>query len=390
MTQNNLHLYQAHAFHEQFSGGRTAGNLEWDMTRVCFTWDGGRVEIPASELQLKLGGANSRLIFLSHHSLPQWSFYTADHQFLEDSYLQDHNELALMAISLKRKKAGQWVAPILVLALLVLAIAGLFAARPWIVGKLANQVPPSWEEKLGNAVFAQYSMGMEFVSDAEVERHLETLTSALTDHLPDKRYTFKFHIVADPTLNAFALPGGHVVLNSGAIHTAEAAEELLGVLAHEIAHVNQRHSIKAMINSMGIVLLAQTLIGDSTALFAVLNEAAPYLLNQQFSRENERDADITGLGYLKTARIDARGMEVFFQRIEDTSGKGNLLNEELNFLNTHPSTRERIQRIQDHIASSDPSEYRDFGTLLNDLKKSLDAVLVSSETKKEGNNENNH
>lgn len=393
MTQNHLHSYQAHAFHPQFPNGRMAGSLQWELTEVYFIWEGGRTTIPISGLHLALGGANNRLVLLEHPSLSEWSFYTSDHAILEDSNLLDHVELAEAVKGLKRQRAKQWVAPVLVLGLLIALIVGIFAAKPWMVDGLSAQVPASWEEKLGDTVFAQYSLNADMVVDSQLEIHMKTLTQALTEYLPDKRYEFKFHVVNDPTLNAFAFPGGHVVFHSGAIRKADAVEELLGVLAHEIAHVNRRHSLKSMINSVGLVLLAQMLIGDSTALFAILNEAAPYLLNQQFSRDNERDADITGLHYLDLAGIDPNGMKGFFQKIQEAQGAAGAVDEKLNFLSTHPSTGERIERIQDHIATMEKREFREFGTLLDDLKTSLDAALASGETeetREDGNNENTH
>jgi beta-barrel assembly-enhancing protease len=192
--------------------------------------------------------------------------------------------------------------------------------------------------------------------------------------------------VEDATLNAFAMPGGNVVLHSGLLMAAGSPEEIAGVLAHEIAHVTQRHSIRGILSSAGMFLLVQTLLGDVTGVVAVLADNSAFLMNRSFSRDFEREADAHGWDYLLAANIRPAGMIELFERLEreeerqrekmrdvipvDAGGGA------LQAMSTHPSTQERMDTLRKKWEKL-PSDriYRNFDLNYQTFKERLQGKL---------------
>lgn len=344
------------------------GELCIDAGAVTFARGSERVALPLSGLRVKLGGAGDRLVFFGHDAHPDWNIYTSDLRVLKAPALLAHPEsMAAVARVRGRRRFNR----ALLLAALALALAlpvGLYFSMGSLTALAAEQVPVEWEQKLGQSAFAQYRLQHELLDDERTRAELQQLTAPLTAALQKSPYPFEFHIVRDADLNAFALPGGVVVINSGLIERADNASELLGVLAHEIAHVTERHGVRNIISSAGIVLTAQVLIGDASGVLATIASAAPILLNQSYSRDFERAADKRGVELLIAADIDPRGMRTFFEKVVAQEKKliaqmGNdqaaeALQSVSRFLSTHPDTEERIARI-DALSGAAAAPYRD-------------------------------
>lgn len=159
------------------------------------------------------------------------------------------------------------------------------------------------------------------------------------------------HIAIDPKINAFALPGGTIVLNTGLINAAARPEEIAGVLAHEAAHITLQHGTRQLIASLGIFALIQAFFGDATGLMAVLADNSALLLTRKYSRDYEQEADKTGWSYLEDAGIDPQGMIDFFKLLlkEQNNKPDKTISktgDSLNFLSTHPAAGQRIQYLQ--------------------------------------------
>ena len=200
----------------------------------------------------------------------------------------------------------------------------------------------------------------------------------------------------DPVLNAFAVPGGKVVLHSGLILAAESPEEIAGVLAHEIAHVTRQHSMRQLVSTLGLYLLAQAFLGDMQGLMAVLLDNGSYLLTLKFSRDHESDADEVGLGYMRAAGIDPQGMVEMFRKLQAAHEE---MNEEMSgeieeatgaedlsmpdFLSTHPDTGERIEAMQKLLEQSESnnSAYYRFPLDFKKFQKRVAQSFMKSEIK---------
>lgn len=356
--------YQASAFHGR---ERLFGVISLGAAALKFEACGLRVSLPLKDLVVTAGGAGGRMFFFTHASRPEWTVCNTDPAILDAAALASDPGIRAQAARIQAVKRRSIRAFVSIALLIAEVIWGLFMLKEPVVAAIADRIPPAWEQKMGDAAFSGMQAGKRTIEDPEATAMLTRITGPLLERIPQDRYPFNVHILEDPTVNAFALPGGHIVIHTGLILKAGSIEEIAGVLAHEAAHVTLQHGLRQMIATVGTFALVQAFFGDATGLFAVLTENSALLLTRKYSRDYERAADDTGWTYLTEARIDPRGMIDFFERLvgnsEETGGGKTTagLGESLNFLSTHPTTRERIDRLQERWKQSGALfEYRRF------------------------------
>jgi len=149
--------------------------------------------------------------------------------------------------------------------------------------------------------------------------------------------------MSDP--NAFALPGGHIVVTTGLLRLVERPEQLLGVVSHEVAHVTCKHSFRQMIASAGPFLVFQVFLSGRGGAFAALAGGSAILVHQSFSQEYEKEADDVGWDYLVAANIDPRGMIEVFQKLKATEASERISNFIPKAFESHPDMDKRIARL---------------------------------------------
>ncbi len=191
---------------------------------------------------------------------------------------------------------------------------------------------------------------LHLVDDPEVNDYIENLGYRLlaNSDFVDQRFTF--FVVESPVINAFAGPGGHIGIHSGLILITQSEAELASVMAHEIAHVTQRHLARAveatakMNLPMAAALITAIVLGSQDTQLGTAALAAATAGNIQkqinFTRSNEKEADRIGVQILAAAGFDPRSMPRFFARMQQASGA--LENPQFEFLRTHPVTTSRI------------------------------------------------
>ncbi|MBU0602331.1 MAG: M48 family metalloprotease [Gammaproteobacteria bacterium] len=212
-------------------------------------------------------------------------------------------------------------------------------------------LPPALERRIGESLWRDVRASERtYISDPEVSGYLNQLADKLVAKLPDSRQDFELFALRDPTLNAFAWPGGFIGVHSGLIITAQSESELASVIAHEISHVTQRHIARqfAKRGEMSVIAIASLIVaalaarGNSQAAQAALvgGQAASIAAQLAYTRDFEREADRIGLQMLDGAGFDTRAMAAFFERIQRSSRlyEGNAPS----YLRTHPLTAERI------------------------------------------------
>ncbi len=362
--------FDASAFHPDLPNGRGPGSIRAEHGLIRFVsaddsaWT---LDLPLRGLQVRLGGANDRIVFFSHPDLPDVSVFTSDHAVLDLPALASQAGVAEQVLGVRRRKRRNRLSFASIAALIVAVIAGLVLAKDPLVGFVADQVPPSGEVELGALVFNQIKATTRLIQDDELDAMVDQLAGPLLATIPETGFTFDLHLAEDPTPNAFAIPGGNVVLHSGLVLEASSAEEVVGVLAHEIAHVTRRHSLRRIIDTAGVFVLFQMLFGDLTGVAAVLADGGMQLLTLEFSRDHELDADTTGFDYMVAAGADPRGMITFFDKLQAEQAR--LAEEagggvELGFLSTHPATEERIAALNRRLTEAESAagpEIGDFG-----------------------------
>ncbi|OZG71556.1 peptidase M48 [Hahella sp. CCB-MM4] len=366
--------YEAHAFHEQFNKGRSSGSLKITATAIEFdAGDGpqGRVRFPINRIQVKMGGASNRLVFITHPDYPDWNLYTSDRSVLKNPDLHLDPSLQGQLRSARNVRRFSWAVLFLVAFLIVAAPVSVFVFMDSITAVVARQVPVEWEEKIGKTAFGQYQVESNLLDSEEGEKAIAALTDPLINAVQDDRFTYKIYVSDSPDLNAFALPGGYIVINAGLILAADNGEEVLGVMAHEISHVTEQHGVRNIIAATGTYTLIQAMFGDVSGLLATVVNAAPFLLNQSYSRDFEADADEKGLQLLQRAEINPTGMISFFEKIIEEEKKRmeqiedddtrELLEQSMGFLSSHPATEERIASLRKQLGTGE-GDYRHLDT----------------------------
>jgi predicted Zn-dependent protease len=344
---------------QAFSKERTLnGHIEVVSELVRFSSAGGAIEMPLSGLKITRGGHNNEHIFLEHPAQPGWSISTKDPQFLANAALLAHPEIGPQFKTLPRehRTRGLVVVAAVLLALLLGFIVTLVLSREWIVEKIADRIPVSWEVSLGEELYSSIKAEEKLISDPVREKQIAAMTAPLLEVAGKGVYNFQFHIINDTNINAFAVPGGHIFIHTGLLQAADTPEEVTGVLAHEIAHVTERHGFRSLINAAGLYLIVQFFFGDTSGAMAVLTEGSRLLLEQSYSRDFEREADDAGWNYLVKANIDPRGMIRFFKRMKEEEAKHPQLSGTLQLLNTHPATDERMRRLEEKWQKLDRKE----------------------------------
>lgn len=220
----------------------------------------------------------------------------------------------------------------------LLALVVLLTRADDVVGWLVKQIPHEQEAKLGDLVLAQTRAQMRVLESGPAVDAVRLMGQRLTT---GSAYTYRWLVVDQPELNAFAAPGGVVVVYSGLLQAAKTPEEAAGVIAHEVAHAELRHGLQGMVKGLGVRAGAAVLLGDWSG--AALGQAMTSLLEMKFSREAEAAADTEGLRRLVAARINPAGMADFMDTLARQS-PGAAVPE---LLSTHPASEDRAARLRE-------------------------------------------
>lgn len=185
--------------------------------------------------------------------------------------------------------------------------------------------------------------------DSIVNNYVENLGRRLASRADGPRYPYSFDVANYREINAFALPGGPVWIHRGAIDAAQNEAQLAGVLAHEIAHISNRHAAdqitKGTIANAGLGLLGALLGGGNGSKVAQIGAGiAAQSVMMKFSRDDEREADTKALQYMKRAGYDPRGMVEFLQVLR--ARQGHDPHSVQTFFSSHPAPGERVARLQ--------------------------------------------
>jgi predicted Zn-dependent protease len=311
--------------------------------------------VPCRQMRVSRGGFDHRQLFLSWpREGHTWSVSPADDAALNaliaaaPPCLQP--QLAGWTKAVARHRRGSrlgWSLLALFLAapFLLLALFWLNADR--IAGWAAARLPLELEQKLGDLAFAQMKPGLKLLDRGPAADMVREVGTRLTE---GSRYQYQWHVAESPEINAFALPGGRVVVFTGLIRAADSAEEVAGVLAHEASHVELRHSLKNMIHALGWRAVLAIALGDVSG--GVWANMAAELGNLKYGRDLESEADRNGLLALRQAGIAPQGLQSFFQKLRAQEGTNIAL------LSSHPATAERVDEIGKLIADAGPYTVR--------------------------------
>ncbi len=236
--------------------------------------------------------------------------------------------------------------------LAMIGIAGLTATL-----SLAACVPPTQEEvAMGNDYAQQVERELPMVRDPDIVRYINVLGDSIARVSDDRDLNWRFNVVDQPEINAFAVPGGHIYVYRGLIEKTTTMSELAGVLGHEIAHVTRRHSMQQMakaqranIGLTGLCLFVPSACQGVAGAAVQVGAQAGFA---KFSRDDESEADRYGVTYVTRAGIDPRGMPSMF-RILIAERKRNPSGVDA-FFASHPIEETRVATTENEIQKINP------------------------------------
>ena len=247
----------------------------------------------------------------------------------------------------QRRRVQRWVAASL--GLWTLGVV-LYFASPLLTQMIVAVIPATWEQRLGESALQQFLEVHALVENSKNyvvnPPALQPLVQRLAAANNNRGYTYTITVLHSPTVNALALPGGQLLIFSGLIQDAKTPEELAGVLAHEMAHVTQRHGITAYIRAILWNTFLQ-LMGSPDAVSSNLGGIAVTMMHSRYSQSAERESDLLAIERLHNAHIHTQGLETFFTRHkeEEAGETPTLLQKVLVFIGSHPPLTDRIQYL---------------------------------------------
>ncbi len=253
------------------------------------------------------------------------------------------------------------LASLLSLSLILAPLPGLADGLPDLGESARAELSPQMEQKIGRSLMNDIMLNERaYIDDPEIGDYVNQLGQRLVAASPDPTGNFYFFALRDSAVNAFAMFGGYIGINSGTLLAAENESELAGVMAHEISHVTQHHLARqialakqqSLLNmvAMGVALLAARSNAELAGAGVTAIGAATVQSQLAFSRDFEREADRFGYETLEKAGFDPRGMGDFFARLQKATRVYE--NNAPVYLRTHPLTVERISDMQNRVRNT--------------------------------------
>lgn len=271
---------------------------------------------------------------------------------------------------LHKLERNLWVIlPLLAVTALVVYLM-VTRAIPWGAEVVAHQLSAEWSEELGESVLDrldEYYLNPTTTSKSERQRYEQLLN----EYVPaDSDFTYTLHFRDGGLIgpNAFALPNGSLILTDQLIELADSEEEVLSVLLHEIGHVEHRHSLRGLLESTGVAVMFTLMTGDAEFVQEFVVAIPPLLLQAQFSRDHEWEADGYALERMQEAGLDPGAFASIMAKLANVAEEqdGDVSDETapddlevakddeatekdhlLDYLSTHPPSEARIQRFRE-------------------------------------------
>lgn len=262
----------------------------------------------------------------------------------------------------KDKARGGFKSIAVLLAILLVLTIAYFLMVPWLSEKMASQVSIQTEEQFGNAVYDALSLSAQ--EDVEQSATVNEFFKAM--RVPTS-YNIHITVVKSEIVNAFALPGGHIVVYTGLLQQLKTYPELAALLSHEFIHVNNRHSTKNIFRQLGSRIFLSLLFGKFGAVTSVMVDQADNLKSLTYSRSLEKEADTEGLILLKERKIDPAGFIQLFEQLKTAPASSELPE----FLGSHPDTDNRMDYIRKESENAIVEESSELKTIFAKLKTEL-------------------
>lgn len=338
-------------FHPSLETQRSSAEIVVrDSAVVAITPSGEEISLSYEQVELDVGGATGKMIFIKSLD-KQTTIFTEDWRLVDKlSRTSLYREVEVIRQRHQQDTRNTWMVWGGVLGALGLGIWLFVANMPMISDFVVSFLPKEADVSVGKMA-GQYmdKEGVE-IHDKEITEPIQQIVDILTEDLDDA-WKFDLHVVDADITNAFALPGGYIVVYTGLIKKTERPEQLAGVLAHEISHVTQRHGMQRLVEGAGLALIVDGILGNVEGLIALATQVFSVSTASAYSREAETEADIEGLRLLAENGVDTQGMVEFFQILDTDPEKSEIEDMIPTWIRSHPENQERISHLQATIES---------------------------------------
>jgi predicted Zn-dependent protease len=254
--------------------------------------------------------------------------------------------------SIFREKERSWFSRLLnrgqvrMLKMLAVFIVLLVSAYIWLVPflaeRLANRVSITYEEQLGEGIYS--TLKPTFTIDAEKTAYINDFFRELNI---DSKYNIQITVVHENVANAFAMPGGNIVVYDKIIAGMNGYEELAALLAHEFTHINERHTTRSLFRAQASSLFTSIIFGDVGTIGNVIVSRADDMKGLSYSRSLEKEADINGVKILSERKIDCNGFIHLFELLENEIAQTG--GEPTEWISSHPDLQKRIDYTRSNV-----------------------------------------
>lgn len=381
MTESMASQFHGGVFHASIPDGRAGAEIECTAQKVIAqTSTGHRFAIPYTDCGIEIGGASGRMVFCRNGDRSV-TIFCEDKRFpaalreaaggLLDGALGGATQERKAGIRAERRFLGG-----IVLATILALVIGWFAIAAAARASI-RALPLSVDQQIGKLAWSSMDKQGQPLADEEVVTAVRDVVQRLVAQSRYPDLVYEVAVIDADICNAFALPGGHVVVYAGLLRKAPSGDAVAGVLAHEIAHVTERHGLESVAGSIGLVIAIQVLAGDVGGLTALGAQVAQHLALTSYSREKEAEADRVGVDLLHRTGIDPRGLAAFFAVLQDeeTSQDHVAIPE---WASTHPDHAHRIDDITALVDALPPTTYSPAFTDWERLRARLVAAEVPS------------
>lgn len=340
---------KASIIHPDLGRDPVPGIVRFKQSAMRFESEAFKIELPIIDLLLELPPHGSDGDVKFRHPRMSGCEVRADGDVLEHPVFARCTNLRQQAMNVYQ---GREVRRRLVVCAWALGVFAVLTLVGWVASKLAvgfvvRKIPVSYEEKLGEEAFVE--AGKFFSVDSKATNELARLNGIkdrLVGALPKDEYNIRVHVLDTALPNAFALPGGRMVFTKGLLGLMKSDDEVAAVMAHELAHIRHRHSLRQIVSAGGPALLMRVITRDSEGALGAISVGFEFLLNQRFSRDHERDADETGFGYMMAAGMNPHAMEDMLAKLQSEEARLGASPGATQPMSSHPATAERIQRVR--------------------------------------------
>ncbi len=226
------------------------------------------------------------------------------------------------------------------LAIPFVAIWALIYYAPWKVEEPGLGLSVENEQELGRVMVEEWMFEegqTQLLGNPTVDSALDVINDRLILALGTTEYDHHIWVVKEDQINAYTLPGGYILVNSGLIEFSDSPEEVAAVIAHELGHVEHRHVVSRLVKEFGLTILFSVLSGGDPVLISELSRS---LLSSMFSRKQEAEADEFSWELMAKADMDPRILATFFRKLKDEYPS---MPDEFEFMSSHPHHNARIR-----------------------------------------------